>query len=269
MSQITTFFAVLTAILSIQSCRSVESKSQAAMSQRSSMTSCEVMSQCNNPALVNLISTTQETAARGSAYLQQLEAADAATYRHLSRLLVANDLEYAEQTAKQLTQQGTNPDLEASDSTRLTSQTSKGPSAGVGTLILLTPSSETAKQSTFLALLKDRGMVSQTTKGTTLSKDALWGSATNRETYLGWDFQSLAKAESIAKLNQTAAAAAKYSQETRATLKQLSSAEKDRLLSAASGLLKEIHLDAHKDLPKNGVAYALLSELRASESQAE
>ena len=104
-----------------------------------------------------------------------------------------------------------------------------------------------------------------------MSQSVLWGSVAGDASYLGWDLYSLAHSQGTSsKLEHAAATAAKYTEESKDELTHLNAQDRERVLVAFEGLLKEIRLDYKHDFPKSGSAYAMLTELKhAPESDNE
>ena len=254
-----------------QTCRSIEAKPTV---KPIDMVSCDSMSTCQNRQLNELVTATQDNARRGAAYLKRIQASDARTFEHITRILVLNDLDYAQTIGTLSLSQNTNPDVAASDVSRLLSHSNKGAASGLGTLILLTPISPpgTASQVTLLSTLKENGLVGTAPNGAPiLSQSVLWGSVAGDASYLGWDLYSLAHSQGTSsKLEHAAATAAKYTEESKDELTHLNAQDRERVLVAFEGLLKEIRLDYKHDFPKSGSAYAMLTELKhAPESDNE
>ena len=260
------------ALISTQSCHSMEPKTNA-KTKSVPMVACDHISACDNPHLTALVTAAEANAERGAAYLTNLRSTDKKTYETLTRILVLNDLDYAHGIETLSKHQNTNPNIAASDVSRLISDTAKGPVSGIGALVLLTPVSPAgrATQVTLLSTLKENGLVTTSAKGTPiLSPTVLWGSVSGDAAYLGWNLNSIAHSHGTAsKLQQATATAATYTEESTRAWSRLNAQDRTNILVAFKGLLKEIHLDYKRDIPKSGAAFAVLTQLNLDETSEE
>lgn len=252
------------ALCTIASCKSVSSEPSGPLASTKA-TTCDHLNSCQNGKLLKLVQTAQDQANRGRTYLKTLSSSKNNAFQHLSRIQKLIDLDYSRQFVHAASLQKTNPDLVATDFSRLSSYSAKGEASGAGLLALL--NSATAQNSltdtSFLSILVQSGSVSVNPQGLlTLSNAELTG-VVGETAYLWWDVQTIYKtAHTKSRLEKYIAEEATYIKTVTPFLNGMSLSEKRELVQAFDGLLKEIRMDYDEDFPKSGPAHGFIAKFK-------